>query len=54
MATYTLVPGEAPPPETPPTGDTFIPLMAQMALVAAALLLGTGGVLLLRGRRPRA
>ena len=56
MATYTMVPGEALPPEPePPTtvGDTFIPLMAQMALVAAVLLLGTGGVLLLRGRRTR-
>ena len=58
MATYTMQPGPpgpeqevVPPPET--VGDPSIPLFAQIALGAAALLLGAGGLLLVNGRRSR-
>ena len=54
MATYPL-PGPAPAPPPPPilpvVGDSTVPMLAQIGLVLAALLLSAGGFVLLRGRR---
>ena len=57
MATYTLMPGAPTPtsePEGPATGGVFMPAAARMALALAALLLVSGGLLVLSGRRSRA
>ncbi len=60
MATYTLSPsGAAPAGPTPgiglpPTGDSSVPLLAQIALVLALVVAGTGGLLVLKARRSRA
>jgi hypothetical protein len=37
----------------PSVGDDSVPVVAQLALLAAALLLGVGGALMIRGRRAR-
>ena len=52
MATYTLEPG-APPPAEPVTGDASVTLLAAIALVLGAVLLGAGGLLVVSGRRSR-
>ena len=54
MATYTLSPGGPVAGAGPTVGDTTIPLLAQIALIASAVLLAGGGLLMLRGRRSRA
>ena len=57
MATYTLVPGgpavsaDVPPPGV---GDASVPVLAQLAVVAALLLLAAGGLLAYSGLRSRA
>ena len=63
MATFTLLPGPPPAPATagsggpsiglPSVGDTSVPRLAQFGLIVAIVLLGTGGALLVRGRRTR-
>jgi hypothetical protein len=62
MATYTLEvgPGGTPAPTgpsviLPPTsvGDTAVPLLAQIGLIASLILLAGGGFLVLRARRSR-
>ena len=62
MATYTLAAGivpaqptptPTPTPEAPATGDTATPLLAQIALIAAVVLLGAGGLLMFSSRRSR-
>lgn len=56
MATYNIQAGTGagPSPFPPVVGETTIPLLAQIALAASLVLIGTGGVFLLRGRRSRA
>jgi len=56
MATYTLEPGAPAPsePVLPEVGDSLVPLLAQVALVASLVLLVGGGVLIFRGSRSRA
>ena len=59
MATYTLSPagaasGSTPGIGLPVTGDSSVPLLAQMALVLALVMAGTGGLLVLKARRSRA
>jgi hypothetical protein len=56
MATYTFTAGAAaPPPGDPSVGDTTVPLLAKMALLASFLLLASGGFVLLgRFRRLKA
>ena len=56
MATYTLEPGAPAPsePVLPEVGDSLVPLLAQIALVASLVLLVGGGVLIFRGSRSRA
>lgn len=51
MATYEF--GAATEPELPKTGDPTIPLLAQMALIAAIALIATGGALTLNALRSR-
>ena len=63
MATYTLTPGApaavvaaTPAPsdiETPATGDTSIPRLARLGLIAGLVLLAAGSMLLVRSRRSR-
>ncbi len=48
MATYVLEPG--PPPYTISVGDEAVPFLAQMVLVASAILLAGGVLLIVRGR----
>ena len=48
MATFVLQPGG--PPYTISVGDEAVPLLAQLALIAAAILLVSGGLLVARGR----
>jgi len=52
-AVPTAVPLSAQPtaPGLPGVGDESVPLMAQLALLAAIVLLGTGGIFMVRGRR---
>lgn len=52
MATY-MVPGRAPAEGLglPTVGDTTVPMLAQVALIASLLLLTAGGFLLIRDRR---
>ncbi len=53
MATYLLA-GPGPPPdggELPPTGDQVLPVVVQMALIASAVLLASGALLIIRSRR---
>ena len=54
MATYTL-PSPAVPegPALPITGDSAVPILAQISLAVALLLLLAGGLLLVRNRRSR-
>jgi len=56
MATYTLEPGSPAPsaPVLPVVGDSLVPLLAQIALVASLVLLVGGGALTIRGWRSRA
>jgi hypothetical protein len=59
MATYTLSPGGGAGPSTPTiglpgTGDSAVPLLAQIALVVGLAAFATGGLFVLRGRRYRA
>jgi hypothetical protein len=54
MATFTFSAGTVSPPTPPQVGDTLVPLLAQIALVAAAILLTAGGLLLYTGRSSRA
>ena len=57
----TVVPTPAPTATPPPTagpglpgvGDNSVPVAAQLALLAAVVLLGAGGALMIRGRRAR-
>ena len=51
MATYTLQAGAA--PATPGTGDASVTLLAAIALILGAVLLGAGGLLVVSGRRSR-
>jgi hypothetical protein len=48
MATFVLQPGG--PPYTISVGDEAVPLLAQLALIASAILLVGGGLLVIRGR----
>ena len=48
MATFVLEPG--PPPNVISVGDEAIPFLAQLALIASAILLVGGGLLVVRGR----
>ena len=48
MATFVLQPGG--PPYTISVGDEAVPLLAQLALIAAAILLVSGGLLVVRGQ----
>jgi hypothetical protein len=53
MATYLLA-GPGPDPdggELPPTGDEVLPIVVQMALLASAVLLAGGALLMIRSRR---
>ena len=52
MATYTLEAGEA-VTSAPSVGDTTVPLLAQIALIASVMLLVIGGLLVLNARRSR-
>ena len=54
MATYTLEPGKATTAGPPSPGDTAVPMLAQIALIASVALLAMGGVLVLNARRSRA
>jgi len=51
----TALPSSAQPtaPGLPGVGDASVPLMAQLALLAAIVLLGTGGIFMVRGRRSK-
>ena len=54
MATYTLEPGGPGAAAAAPTvGDATVPLLAQLAFIAAIVLLGGGGLLMVRVRRVR-
>ncbi len=52
MATFVLQPGG--PPYTISVGDEAVPFLAQLALIASAILLVGGGLLVVRSRRARA
>jgi len=53
MATYTLVAGAETTVSAPVVGETMIPLLAQIALAVAVILLSAGGFLVLNVRRSR-
>ena len=54
MATYTMPsPAPAAAPRLPVTGDATVPLIAQLALIAALVSLSAGGLILVRARRSR-
>ena len=40
-------------PGLPGVGDDSVPIAAQLALLAAVVLLGTGGIFMVRGRRSK-
>ena len=55
MATYVLEerPTGSPDIAPPSVGDTAVPMLAQMALIASLAFLGAGGLLFMRSRRSR-
>ena len=60
MATYTLTPGPLPAPAAPAVslglpsvGDSSVSTLAQIALITSLVLLATGGLIIIRGRRSR-
>ena len=53
MATYSFGEAAAPPVEIEPTGDPTVPMLAQIALLAAMALMVAGGATLLLSRRSR-